>query len=111
MSLLPIIEEFGEEVIELHHGKHHNGYFASFELNNELDNANSIISYFCVLIKNFDPIAKKLWDSAHSKVFDIGYQSNVSPQNYYSYIHWDTIQNLSSLGASLAITIYSPEID
>ena len=101
--------EFGDEVIELHYGKHHDRYVASFELNNELDNANSIIKYFCLLIENFEPKGKKIWDEAHNKVFDIGYQTDLNPRYYQSNIEFDTIQAVSRLQASLTITIYPPE--
>ena len=105
-DLSGIFEEFGDETIELYCGKHHNHYLATFELNSELLDPDSIIAYFCTLIENFAPKTKELWNNAFSKVFDLGYESGLKPLSYCSNISWENIQRMSKLGASLRITIY-----
>ncbi|MCG8367969.1 MAG: hypothetical protein MJA27_32130 [Pseudanabaenales cyanobacterium] len=74
-NLQPIVEDFGDNVLNLYCGEAHGHHLATFELADRNADADSIISHFCLLIESFDQKAKKLWDNAFTRVFDIGYES------------------------------------
>ena len=107
-QLQPIIDDFGEDVLVLYHGKNGNGFdFAAFEVSAESDrDGDGIISTFCVLIENLSPESKSIWDKCHSKKFDVGFQSGDFPRSYQTEIRADTIERVAQLGASIVITIY-----
>ena len=106
-NLQPIVEDFGDEAVTLYSGQAQGHYVATFEAPHTAD-ADSIISYFCALIKTLDADAKALWETAFTKVFDIGYESGTEPRSYRSEIRAETIEQVASLGASLRVTIYPP---
>ncbi len=102
-----IVEEFGDNADNLYCGKAQGHYLATFEARYTAD-ADSIVSYFCLLVNGFDKEAKELWDSAFAKVFNIGYESGLEPRSYSSEIRAETIEQVAALGASLRVTIYPP---
>jgi hypothetical protein len=110
VSLQPIVDDFGDNALSLYFGEVQEHYLATFEANDSGSSADadSIIAYFCMLVRSFKPEAKQLWESAFSKIFDIGYESGLEPRSYSSLIRADTIAQVADLGASLRVTIYPP---
>lgn len=108
-NLQPIVEAFGDDVRNLYCGQAQGHYLATFELPGVSGtDPDSIIYSFCRLIESLDNEAKKLWDSAFTKVFDIGYEGGLEPSSYSSEIRAGTIKKVALLGASLRVTIYPP---
>lgn len=109
-NLQPIVDSFGNDAVNLYCGQARGHYLATFEVANVATDADSIISYFCMLVKALDKEAKELWDNALTKVFDIGYESVLEARSYSysSEIRAETIEIVAALGASLRITIYPP---
>lgn len=107
-DLQPIIDDFGEDVRVLYHGKNGNGFnFASFETSFGMNTgANEIISSFCNLIEIFSPESKIIWDKCYSKKFDAGFQSGDFSGSYQTEIRANTIERVAKIGASIVITIY-----
>jgi hypothetical protein len=106
-NLQPIVEEFGDDVHNLYCGEAQGHYLATFELHGSLkSDPDSIIYSFCRLIESFDNEAKKLWESAFTKIFDIGYECGSEPTSYSSEIRVGTIERVALLGASIRVTIY-----
>lgn len=107
-NLQPMVEDFGDDALNLYCGDHHTHYLARFEAPCDAD-ADTIIAYFCNLVEALDDESKKLWDTAFVKVFDIGYESGLGQNSYTSEIRAETIQEVAALGASLRVTIYPPD--
>ena len=107
-DLRPIVNSFGDDVFNLYCGQVDEEYIATFEVSNIGNDADSIISDFCTLVKALDKQAKELWDTAFMKVFDVGYESGLEPISYSSEIRAETIDQVAALGASLRVTIYPP---
>ena len=105
-DLSRIVEEFGEDVSVLHHGEIRGYQHASFEIAAAARSADEVINYFCALVEALPEDARADWQNCCSRVFDIGFVSGTSPQNYRSEIRSATMQRVAALGASLAITIY-----
>jgi hypothetical protein len=110
-NLQPIVEDFGEAVHNLYCGETQGHYLATFELCGVSgSDPDSIICSFCRLIESFDNEAKKLWESAFTKVFDLGYEGGSAPSSYASEIRVETIEKVALLGASIRVTIYPPSL-
>jgi hypothetical protein len=100
-----IVDAFGEDVIVMYHGEWGSVYRAAFEIAGAHAGADETIAYFCCLVENLKQHEQALWNTCFSKVFDIGYESGLSPQNYSSILRAATIQRIAGIGASIEITI------
>src|SRR5215471_13744261 len=78
-DLQPLIDDLGEDVVNLHAGRVHDHYLATFEAIVSGD-ADHRISYLCGLVDHLAPEARRSWDQSSSKVFDIGYEAGVGPK-------------------------------
>lgn len=108
-DLSKIVEEFGEDVLILHHGEMRGYQHASFEIAGGSTDADGTINSFCALIESLPSEVREIWDGCCSRIFDVGYESGGSPQHFRSEIRASTIQRVANIGAGVAITIY-PEI-
>jgi len=107
-DLTPIARAFGEDVIVMYNGEWGKVNRAAFEIAGSYSDANDIIEYFCMLVESLNDAERRLWDSCFSKVFDIGYESGTSSQNYSSVIRPNTLKRIAGIGAGIEITIYPP---
>ena len=105
-DLSKIVEEFGEDVLVLHHGEISGYQHASFSIAGGSTDADATINYFCTLVESLPGEVREIWDGCCSRVFDVGYESGSSPQNFRSEIRASTIRRVANIGASVAITIY-----
>ena len=107
-DLSRIVEEFGEDVIVLHHEERRGYQHASFEIcvSSAGPDADGVINSFCRLVEELPKEVRQIWDGCVSRVFDIGYESGSSPQNFRSEIRASTLQRVAQIGASVVITIY-----
>jgi hypothetical protein len=107
-DLSRIVQEFGDDVIVLHHGEMRGYHLASFEVDSggTSTGADEIINFFCLLVEQLPKEVREIWDGCCSRVLDIGYESGMSPLNFRSEIRAPTIQRVAAIGASIVITIY-----
>lgn len=81
---------------------------ASFEINDPLPNdPEVVILEFIRIVKSLPPAARKVWDGASRRVFDIGLQSGRQPFRQSYGIGIDTLREVTGIGAHVAITIYA----
>ena len=106
-DLQPLIDDLGDDVINLYSGRVHDHYLATFEVALSGD-ANELIQQFCHLIENLASEARSTWDEASLKVFDIGYEAGIGPKSYESNLRPETVAAVAALGAALRVTIYPP---
>jgi len=104
-DLSPIVDSFGDDAIVMYSGKWGRFYLAAFEISAE-GGANENIKLFCRLIECLDEEAKKLWDESYSKIFDVGFQCGGDKSSHRTIIEQSVIQAVSSLGATIGVTIY-----
>lgn len=110
-DLSRIVEEFGEDVLILHHGEIREYQHASFEMAGNTSGADEVINYFCTLVDGLPIEVRGIWDGCCSRILDIGYESGTTSPNYRSEIRPSTIRRVAEIGASLVITIYPPHKD
>jgi hypothetical protein len=106
-DLKPLIDDLGEDVVNLHAGRVHDHFLATFEASISGD-ANQLIEYLCHSIENLGPEARRSWDEASLKVFDVGYEAGVAPKSYESTLRPETIAAVARVGAAIRITVYPP---
>ena len=105
-DLSKIVNEFGDDVIVLHHGERRGYQHASFEIAATVEGADETINSFCALVEDLPEGVREIWDGCCSRIFDVGYDSGMSPLNFRSEIRAPTIQRVAAIGASMVITIY-----
>jgi hypothetical protein len=101
-----IVDAFGDDVLVHHHGEIRNYQHASFSVAGGSTDADSAINFFCTLVESLPNEIRKVWDECVTRVFDLGYESGTSPENFCSQIRASTIQRVANIGASVAVTIY-----
>ena len=106
-DLQPLIDDLGDDVINLHSGRVHDHYLATFEVAFSGD-ANELIQSFCNLIENLAAEARDCWNEASLKVFDIGYEAGLGPKSYESTLRPETVAAVAAVGAAIRVTIYPP---
>ncbi len=109
-DLSKIVEEFGEDVLVLHHGEIRGYQHASFSIAGGSSDADGTINFFCTLVEQLPKDVRDIWDGCCSRLFDIGYESGTSLQNFRSEIRAATIQRVAKIGAGVIVTIY-PETE
>lgn len=107
-DLSQIVDEFGKDVLVLHHGEIRGYQHAYFEIagSSGSTNADDIINSFCALVDALSKEAREVWNKCCSKVVDIGYESGTSTPNFQSQIRAATIERVAKIGAAIVITIY-----
>ena len=109
-DLSKIVEEFAADVLVHHHGEIRGYQHASFSIAGGSSDADATIDFFCTLVEYLPKDVREIWDGCCSRIFDIGYESGTSPQNFRSEIRAATIQRVAKIGASVVVTIY-PETE
>ena len=109
-DLSEIVEEFGEDVLLLHHGEIRGYQHASFSIAGGSTDADAAINSLCTLVEQLPRDVRAIWDGCCSRLFDVGYESGKSPQNFRSEIRAATIQRVANIGAGVVVTIY-PETE
>jgi hypothetical protein len=110
-NLTILADELADSVSIMFNGEWENGLNRlSISLSNSYGkDANEIISEFCSLIEKLSSQTKLSWDKAHSKKFDIGFESG-SVGRLETEIRSETIERIAKFKASFLITIYPIKI-
>ena len=108
-DLRPLVDAFGDQVIEMWVGRVRRTYEAHLETGWEPRRTpSSIILRFCKMIHILSPAARKLWNGAKKKSFDIGIYSPTRSYYYWSALTPEAVRAVAELGAQIAITVYGP---
>jgi hypothetical protein len=107
--------ESGEDVLPLIDALEPHAYslerppgLASFEVNDPSpSDPEAVILEFIRLVKSLPPAARKVWDDASKRVFDIGLQSGRHPFRQSYTIGLETLREATAIGAHIAVTIYA----
>ena len=106
VDLQGLVDELGEDVVNFHCGQVHGHFLATFEATVAHGDPNSLIGYFCTLVENLPADARRVWDEAFSKVFDVGYEGGSGPKSYQSELRPETIAAVARIGGGLRVTVY-----
>jgi hypothetical protein len=109
VPLDPIVQAFGKKVLVLHVGRWGHHYSANVEL---LDcyrqNADRQIWRLVELVKKLPRSARRLWNDAEVKEFNIGIEAAVKSRLFELRLQPETLQAVASVDGRIVITVYAP---
>jgi len=112
-DLAPLVAALGTHVSEMFTGAvqvEEGAYQTHLELatgEREPWNPDSAIQTFVRLIEELPPAARRLWDGANLRNFDIGIQGGVTPRAFEFSLLPETLAAVSRLKANVALTVYA----
>jgi hypothetical protein len=109
VRLASLAAAFGDAVVVMHEGRCRSRYLAAFDLGGWQLSADQEIRRFVALVRALPRPARRLWDGAQSRIFDIGIQARPTPRSHALQLSQDTIDAVSSVRARLAVTTYAHE--
>ena len=107
-SLRLLRRELGDRVSVMFSGRMGGRYCLFLELaESRARGQDAVIHGFCSLIEGLSQKSRHLWDTAHRKELDIGYEVRfVRARANRFTIRSSTLRRVAKIGASLAVTIY-----
>ena len=100
-------ELVGLGALNLFSGDTGDGYLCTFEVAQDMDTPDQVVIEFSRLIGGFKKEAKKEWDDASERVFDVGYESIHSIQNT---LKGETVRIIEGLGGLTRYTTRPPTV-
>lgn len=73
-------------------------------------NPDAAIQAFVRLVDGLAPTARRLWDEANVRNFDIGIQGGLTPRAFQFSLRPETMAAASRLKASVALTVYAVDV-
>ena len=71
--------------------------------------ADQFVKEFAQLVDKLPSAAKRCWNQASSRTFDIGIQAGLTPDRFEDVrLSPDSLRRLSRLRASILVTVYAP---
>jgi hypothetical protein len=108
--LEPLVAGFGKKVLVLYVGKEGRRFGAHLELaKSHGKNADRAIRDLAALVCKLPKPARRLWNEAQSRDFNIGIQSGSKPRMYELHVTASTLEAVAALGARLTVTTYAAE--
>lgn len=108
-DLAPLAAEMDPQTSVLHSGPARDGYLMRIEIDSDpadQSGADERIHELCRVIEGLSPAGRQLWRSAERREFDVGYDATVEHVAARFALRTDTLERLTRLGATLAVTVY-----
>jgi len=113
-SLEPLVAALGERVHSLYVGRPRRAYEAHLEIamaSRYPKGPDATIKKFAALINSLPKPARKLWDTAKRRDFNIGLQAAMQPHALEFALAPETLRAAASLNARIVITVYAPMVE
>jgi len=112
VDLGPLLAAVDEKMVVLHMRKVRGVQYASLELYqfSRYVKPETCVARFVQLVRRLRPPARRVWDAALQRRFDIGIQAVPSGSTYATHITAATARGVAEVGAEIAITVYSPSV-
>ena len=107
-DLQPLIDAMGDKIKRLYVGRERRMFKAQLELAAQPKSPESAVRGYCKLIQELPPAARKLWDTARTREFDIGIEAPAATKFYWFSIAPTVIKASSEINAFIVVTIYGP---
>jgi hypothetical protein len=109
-NLAPLAAALEPKTFILYAGREVNRYGAHFELCGLPKSADAAILGLAALIRSLPSAARKLWDTATTRDFNIGIQANATG-SWKTELSIRSIQLVASLNARIVVTVYGETKD
>jgi hypothetical protein len=108
-DLTPIADALGSKVMVFYLGKEFGLFKAYFYPGWPQSNTPETgILRYCKLIEKLPIKERKLWDSAKSRSFDLGFEGPDKNRYYWGAVSQKAVRAAAQINAQIAITIYGP---
>jgi hypothetical protein len=112
-DLLPLVHALCPNVFDLHTGPAGAGYQTHLELASrgpgEPQDADAAIKRFLRLLAALPLPARRLWNSATQRDFNIGIQAGTEPRAFEFALQPETLKMVARLGARVVVTVYAAD--
>lgn len=85
-------------------------FLASFEIDSNTEDQrrtpDELIRRFCDLFEGLSHESMTLWNAATSRVIDLGYEANDTPERLVHSISMETMRRLCDLKVEITFTVY-----
>jgi hypothetical protein len=107
----PLVQAFGRKVDVLHVGPWGRRYGAHVEVagSGYRGNADSLIRRLATLIKALPQSARRLWDTAQSREFNVGIEAAAKSRTFELRLERETLMAVAGIAGRIVITVYAPE--
>jgi hypothetical protein len=106
--LEPLVEALGKGVFVHHVGREGKQHGAHVSLSSYDQSADSLMRAMARRVEKLAPVAKKLWNTAVSREFNVGIQAGLSPHCHEVQLTNETVRLVGRLGGHIRITTYAP---
>jgi hypothetical protein len=103
-----LVAAFGQKVMVHYVGRERRRYSAHFSLGFPRS-ADVAIKRLVRLITKLPIPARRIWNKATKRVFNVGYQGGLRPHSFESEISSAAVDAAARVGASITVTIYAAE--
>jgi hypothetical protein len=109
VRLSTLAHAFGERVFVHYEGRDRSRYLAAFGLRDWELTEDHKIRRFVAMVRRLPPAARRLWNGAQSRTFDIGVQARETPASSAFVLSQATVAAVASVRGRIAVTTYAPE--
>jgi hypothetical protein len=109
-SLEPLVAAFGQRVLSHYVGREGKRYGAHLSLAIYPEHADKAIRVFVALVKRLPARARRLWDKAQTRDFNIGVDAGFKPQSYELPLAIDIVRAVADVRGRIVFTVYAPEV-
>lgn len=103
-----LVNAFGRRVVILYVGREGRQYGAHLELAVSPAGADRTIQRFVTLVADLPRSARRLWQAARTREFNVGVQAGSGPHAFGLRLRPATLQSAAKIGAHIAFTVYAP---
>jgi len=107
--LEPLVQALGSSVVELFVGHDGRRHAAHLEWARSSLKPDVLIQRFVAAIERLPRPARRLWNQARRREFNIGIQAALQPHGFELRLEPATVQAVARVGASIGVTVYAPE--
>lgn len=108
-DLGPLLDAMGENVVGIHSEKRRGAHRVLLELYElRYVDAERCLARFADLIRRLPTPARRLWNGALHRRFDVGIQAVSGGPTFTSALTNATLRRVGELGGELIVTVYAP---
>jgi hypothetical protein len=113
VPLKGLVDAMGDEALVLYVGGQGQKHEAHVELVSSHTGmtADRTILGLIRLVKRLSPRYRRVWDSATSRVFNVGIDAGLEPHCYELRLDRRTVGAVAQVGGALVVTVYAPVLD
>lgn len=110
-ELATLVKELSPRLLELYVGKLGRLHRAHYETRATKKTAEATIRALLLVLKKLSPNAKRVWNRAHVRDFNVGVQagSKPLPRTFEVIVERETLKEVAALGGRIVLTVYPSE--